>query len=251
MTNEEWNKIQENVYLRLFSSTEGISSKRIIKALERRRNVWKKLYSIIGKELDPNNEKYSIMDIDKIILDDNTYLVLRTGLWEFIVVNVNDMRCLSNDEALVLFNNGVFEKFRGIDEDDMHYLSFDTLTDNTLKELVDFYIEEETVLSDVDHLSFKFYHEDHVIGSYSISYDKSDSMVSINDFNEGRCNYIFLDENLKVYGASNLTGNKETVAKLFDGSRDILIPVHLLGSITDEVVNQAMNDKAMSIKKEG
>lgn len=246
MTNEEWNKTQENVYLRLFSSTEGISSKRIIKALERRRNVWKKLYSIIGKELDPNNEKYSIMNIDKIILDDNTYLVLRTGLWEFIVVNVNDMRCLSNDEALVLFNSGVFEKFRGIDDDDMNYLSFETLTDNTLKELVDFYVEEEAVLSDVDHLSFKFYYEDHVIGSYCISYDKSDSMVSINDFNEGRCNYIFLDENLKVYGASNLTGNKETVAKLFDGSRDILIPVHLLGSITDEVVNQVMDDKVMT-----
>jgi hypothetical protein len=246
MTNEEWNNIQENVYLRLFSSTEGISSKKIIKALERRRNVWKKLYSIVGKEMDPNNKKYSIMGIDKIVLEDKTYLVIRTGLWEFIVININDMRCLDNDEALVLFSDGVFEKFRGIDEDDMHYLSFEKLTDNTLKELVDFYVEEEAVLSDVDHLSFKFYHEDHVIGSYSISYDKSDSMVSINDFNEGRCNYIFLDENLKVYGASNLTGNKETVAKLFDGSRDILIPVHLLGSITDEVVNQVMDDKVMT-----
>lgn len=246
MTNEEWNKIQENVYLRLFSSTEGISSKRIIKSLERRRNVWKKLYSIVGKEMDPNNKKYSIMGIDKIVLEDKTYLVIRTGLWEFIVININDMRCLDNDEALVLFNDGVFEKFRGIDEDDLHYLSFEKLTDNTLKELVDFYIEEEAVLSDVDHLSFKFCHEDHVIGSYSISYDKSDSMVSINDFNEGRCNYIFLDENLKVYGASNLTGNKETVAKLFDGSRDILIPVHLLGSITDEVINQVMDDKVMT-----
>ena len=246
MTNEEWNKIQENVYLRLFSSTEGISSKRIIKSLERRRNVWKKLYSIVGKEMDPNNKKYSIMGIDKIVLEDKTYLVIRTGLWEFIVININDMRCLDNDEALVLFSDGVFEKFRGIDEDDLHYLSFEKLTDNTLKELVDFYVEEEAVLSDVDHLSFKFYHEDHVIGSYSISYDKSDSMVSINDFNEGRCNYIFLDENLKVYGASNLTGNKETVAKLFDGSRDILIPVHLLGSITDEVFNQVMDDKVMT-----
>ena len=246
MTNEEWNKIQENVYLRLFSSTEGISSKKIIKALERRRNVWKKLYSIVGKEMDPNNKKYSIMGIDKIVLEDKTYLVIRTGLWEFIVININDMRCLDNDEALILFSDGVFEKFRGIDEDDLHYLSFEKLTDNTLKELVDFYVEEEAVLSDVDHLSFKFYHEDHVIGSYSISYDKSDSMVSINDFNEGRCNYIFLDENLKVYGASNLTGNKETVAKLFDGSRDILIPVHLLGSITDEVINQVMDDKVMT-----
>ena len=246
MTNEEWNNIQENVYLKLFSSTEGISSKKIIKALERRRNVWKKLYSIVGKEMDPNNKKYSIMGIDKIVLEDKTYLVIRTGLWEFIVININDMRCLDNDEALVLFNDGVFEKFRGIDEDDLHYLSFEKLTDNTLKELVDFYVEEEAVLSDVDHLSFKFYHEDHVIGSYSISYDKSDSMVSINDFNEGRCNYIFLDENLKVYGASNLTGNKETVAKLFDGSRDILIPVHLLGSITDEVFNQVMDDKVMT-----
>ena len=246
MTNEEWNKIQENVYLRLFSSTEGISSKKIIKALERRRNVWKKLYSIVGKEMDPNNKKYSIMGIDKIVLEDKTYLVIRTGLWEFIVININDMRCLDNDEALILFSDGVFEKFRGIDEDDLHYLSFEKLTDNTLKELVDFYVEEEAVLSDVDHLSFKFYHEDHVIGSYSISYDKSDSMVSINDFNEGRCNYIFLDENLKVYGASNLTGNKETVAKLFDGSRDILIPVHLLGSITDEVFNQVMDDKVMT-----
>ena len=56
----------------------------------------------------------------------------------------------------------------------------------------------------------------------------------------------FVLKQVKVYGASNLTGNKETVAKLFDGSRDILIPVHLLGSITDEVINQVMDDKVMT-----
>ena len=151
------------------------------------------------------------------------------------------MRCLEIDEALMLFNDGVFENFRGIDGDDMEYLSFEKLSNKTLKELVDFYCEEESILSDVDHLSYKFYHEDHVIGSFSINYDKSDSMVSINDFNDGRCNYIFLDENLKVYGASNLTGNKEVVAKLFDGSRDILIPTYLLGSITDEVMTSSVD----------
>lgn len=248
MTNEEWNKLQESIYLRLFSNTEGVSSKKIIKALERRRNVWQRLYSIVGKEMDPNNKRYSIMGIDKVVLVDKTYLVVRTGMWEFVVINLNDMRCLEVDEASMLFNEGAFEKFRGIDEDDMQYVSFVKLSNKTIKELVDFYCEEENILSDVDHLSFKFYHEDHVIGSFSINFDKSDSMVSINDFNEGRCNYIFLDENLKVYGASNLTGNKETVAKLFDGSRDILIPVRLLGSITDEVINQAMDDKAMSKK---
>ena len=241
MTNEEWNKLQENIYLRLFSNTEGVSGKKIVKALERRRNVWKKLYSIVGNEMDPNNDRYSIMGIDKVNMNDKVYLVLRTGMWEFIIININDMRCLEIDEALMLFNDGVFEKFRGIDEDDMEYLSFEKISNKTLKELVDFYCEEESILSDVDHLSYKFYHEDHVIGSFSINYDKSDSMVSINDFNDGRCNYIFLDENLKVYGASNLTGNKEVVAKLFDGSRDILIPTYLLGSITDEVMTSSVD----------
>lgn len=251
MSNEEWNKLQETVFLKLFSNTEGVSSKLVIKALERRRNVWQKLYSIVGRELDPNNKRYSIMGIDKISILDKVYLVLRTGLWEFVVIDINDMRCVVSDEAMMLFNEGAFEKFRGIDESDMQYLSFEILSNNAIKELVDFYIEEETILSDVDHLSYKFYHEDHVIGSFGINYDKSDSMVSINDFNEGRCNYIFLDKDLKVYGASNLTGNKEFVAKLFDGSRDILIPVCLLGSIGDEVINQAMEDKSMCIKKEG
>ena len=45
--------------------------------------------------------------------------------------------------------------------------------------------------------------------------------------------YIFLDSNLKVYGASNLTGNKEEIASSFDGSRDIMIP----SGIMEQYVN--------------
>ena len=132
MSNEEWNKLQETVFLKLFSNTNGVSSKLVIKALERRRNVWQKLYSIVGRELDPNNKRYSIMGIDKISILDKVYLVLRTGLWEFVVIDINDMRCVVSNEAMMLFNEGAFEKFRGIDENDMQYLSFEILSNNSI-----------------------------------------------------------------------------------------------------------------------
>ena len=132
MSNEEWNKLQETVFLKLFSNTNGVSSKLVIKALERRRNVWQKLYSIVGRELDPNNKRYSIMGIDKISILDKVYLVLRTGLWEFVVIDINDMRCVVSNEAMKLFNDGAFEKFRGIDESDMQYLSFEILSNNAI-----------------------------------------------------------------------------------------------------------------------
>ena len=251
MTNEEWNKIQESVYLKLFSNTDGVSSKKIIKALKRRRGVWQKFYKMIGKEIDPMNERFSVMDLDKIIMAEKVYLVLRIGLWEFIVIDINNMRCLSHDESMVLLDHDKFEKFRGIDETDVEYFSFESLSNKKVKEVVDFYCEEEQILSDVNSLTYKFYHADHVLGSFTLRYDKTDSMVSVNDFNEGRCNYIFLDKNLKVYGASNLTGNKEFVSKLFDGSRDIIIPAQLLGSIGDDVISQSLEDKSIEYKLKG
>lgn len=251
MTNEEWNNIQEQAYLQLFSNDEGLSSKDLLKKLENIRGIWRKLYSIIGKEVDPNNDRFSVMDISKVCCNDKVYLMLRIGLWEFIVIDINNMRCLSKEEVIATLNHELFDRFYGLDESDVEYFTFEKLKKKPLKQVVDHFVEHEQVLSSDKRLVYKFYQKDGIVGCYTISCDKSDSMVSVNDYKNGRCNYIFLDIDLKVYGASNLTGNKESVAKLFDGSRDILIPVYLLGSIGDEVINQAMEDKSICIKKEG
>jgi len=112
------------------------------------------------------------------------------------------------------------------------------------KDIVD--IDNKAIIEVLKKMSYQVIMQEIYMVNQIFEFLNSNKRVSINDFNDGRCNYIFLDENLKVYGASNLTGNKETVAKLFDGSRDILIPVHLLGSITDEVINQVMDDKVMT-----
>ena len=63
--------------------------------------------------------------------------------------------------------------------------------------------------------------------------------------------YIFLDSNLKVYGASNLTGNKEEIGNMFDGTRDILLPSSLICGISKDIEDRMMsNGNSFSINKQ-
>lgn len=246
MTNEEWNNIQEEAYLQLFSNTEGISSRELILGLVNVKSIWRNLYSIIGNEVDPNNDRFSVMDLSKVCTNDKVYLMLRIGLWEFIVIDINNMRCLSKDEVVASLNHELFDKFYGLDENDVEYFTFEKLKKKPLKKVVDHFVEHEEVLTSDKRISYKFYQKEGIVGCYTISCDKSDSMVSINDYRNGRCNYIFLDSNLKVYGASNLTGNKESVASLFDGSRDIMVP----DSIVSDIIKNNLVNKDLVFKKD-
>ena len=236
MTNEEWNNIQEQAYLQLFSNNDGLSSKELLIKLEDIRSIWRKLYSIIGNEIDPNNDRFSVMDISKVSCNNKVYLMLRIGLWEFIIIDINDMRCLSKEEVLATLNHELFDRFNGLDDTDVEYFTFEKLKKKPLKRVVDHFVEHENVLTSDKRLVYKFFQKDGMVGCYTISCDKSDSMVSVNDYRNGRCNYIFLDSNLKVYGASNLTGNKDCVAKLFDGSKDIIVPESILGDAHKEMI---------------
>lgn len=252
MTNEEWNELQSKVFSCLFNNVEdGVSAKKVISSLERKRNIWKKMYSIVGKELEPYNERFSIMDIGRIEYNGRMYLVLRCGLWEFVVIDLETMTCISQEAGINMALDKEFNRFKGICDDDIKYFAFDKLKKKTVKKVIDYYIEEQEVFEGVKKIYYEFYKRDGIRASLIISFDKSDAMVSINDISGGRVNYIFLDSNLKVYGSSNLTGNKEEIGRMFDGTRDIMLPSRLICGISKNIEDkEKSNGNSFSFNKQ-
>lgn len=252
MTNEEWNELQSKVFSCAFTDIEdGVSTKKVISSLERRRNVWKKMYSIVGKDLEPYNERFSIMDMGRIQYNGRMCLVLRCGLWEFVVIDIEAMTCVLPEDGMNMALDEVFNRFKGISEEDIQYFSFDKLKKKTIKKVIDYYVEEQSVFEGQRKIYYEFYNKDGIRASLIINFDKSDVMVSINDIRGGRVNYIFLDSNLKVYGASNLTGNKKEIGRMFDGTRDIMLPSSLICDISKDIEDkEKSNGNSFSINKQ-
>lgn len=252
MSNEEWNELQSKVFAKAFEQVEdGVSAKGVIASLERRRNVWKKFYSIVGKDIEPYNERFSIMDMGRIEYNNRMYLVLRYGLWDFIVIDIETMTCVSQEDGILMAQDDVFDRFKGIHNEDIKYFTFDKLKKKTIKKVLDYYAEEQDVFEGQRKIYYEFYNKDGIRAGLIINFDKTDVMVSINDLRDGRCNYIFLDSNLKVYGASNLTGNKEEIGNMFDGTRDILLPSSLIYGISKDIEDRMMgNGNSFSINKQ-
>ena len=252
MTNEEWNDLQSKVFSCAFTEIEdGVSTKKVISSLERRRNVWQKMYSIVGKDLEPYNERFSIMDMGRIEYNGRMYLVIRYGLWEFVVIDIETMTCVNQEDGINMALDEVFNRFKGISDDDIKYFAFDKLKKRTVKKVIDYYVEEQEVFEGSRRIYYEFYKSDGIRAGLSINFDKSNVMVSINDITGGRVNYIFLDGNLKVYGASNLTGNKEEIARMFDGTRDIMLPSGLICDISKDIEDkEKSNGNSFSINKQ-
>ena len=136
MSDEQWNKKQEEVFASIFTPVEnGISAKKVIKSLEGRRTVWQKLYSMVGKDLESYNDRFSLMDVGRIIYNGRQYLVLRCCLWDFVVIDLETLTCIDEELGFLMVQDDSFIKFRGIDREDLDYFTFDKLNKKTTKKV--------------------------------------------------------------------------------------------------------------------
>lgn len=225
MTNERWNELQSEVFKNTFTmNIDGISLKDTITKLNNRINVWKNFYKLLGDVLDPIDKRFSVMNVSKVSYKKGKYLFIKISLWYYVVIDLDNKKTIGEDEAKQIFNEKFFKDNLLETDGLIDYYSFDSLNDDVTSKVIDYYIEYEDILTDKKNVRIPILDNEEVFGCLIVYFDKDEVMVGINGKMNGRCNYLFLDNNLKVYGASNLSGNKEEVASYFDGSRDIMIP---------------------------
>ena len=225
MTNERWNELQSEVFKNTFTmNIDGISLKDTIVNLSDRINIWKNFYKLLGDVLDPIDKTFNVMNVKTINYKDGKYLFIKISLWYYVVIDLDNKKTISEEESKQLFDEKLFKDNFLETEGLMDYYSFDQLSDEVASKVIDYYIEYEEVLTDKKSIRIPILDTEEVFGYLIIYFDKDEVLLGINGKKEGRCNYIFLNKDLKVYGASNLTGNKDEVARFFDGSKDILIP---------------------------
>lgn len=251
MSDIEWNEVQNFVLSQLFiSDSDSVSLKTILSSLNYRSGVFRKMYSIVGNAIDDNDENFSLLDMRVINYKDGKYLVLRYGIWDFIIINLETYDVLDYEEGILLVKEVLFNKIKGITEEDLDFLFFEIIDPNVAKEIVEFYIEENEIFDSSKCLEYNFYNNYGISADVVVKFDDLSVTVGINDINSGRCNYVFLDNDLKATGASNLTGNKDDIGNLFNGNRDILIPIDLLNDINLDIEQREIsNGNSFSFNK--
>jgi hypothetical protein len=225
MTNERWNELQSEVFKNTFTmNIDGISLKDTIVNLNDRINIWKNFYKLLGDVLDPIDKRFNVMNVSKVSYKNGKYLFIKISLWYYVVIDLENKKTINEEAAKKIFDVKFFKDYFYETDGLLDYYSFDSLSDDVTSKVIDYYIEHENILTDKKSIRIPILDTDEVFGYLIVYFDKDEVMIGINGKKEGRCNYLFLNNDLKVYGASNLTGNKEEVASYFDGSRDIMIP---------------------------
>lgn len=244
MTHKEWNEKQNVAFESFFKEVpNGYSLKQFMVDMHRRRSVWQRLYKIVGEELAPGNNIFKFNNIKKVQSNGKTYLMIRVNIWGFVVIDVNDMRCIEYEEATRVIDSEIYRGKFNIRKEEIGYLYFDILSDDAIKDLVDFFVEEERIITGPKTMRYKFYKSDDVIGTVFVFLDCMDTMISVNDSVSGRINYVFLNSNLKAYSTTNPTGNKDDIISCFDGTRDAYVPFDLIDRF-DEFKENTFNGGA-------
>lgn len=229
MTNERWNKLQSDVFRNTFTmNKDGVSLKESIVLLNDRINVWKNFYKLLGEVLDPMDKRFNIMNVKKVNYKNGKYLFMKVSLWYYVVIDLENKKTINEEAAKKIFDVKFFKDYFYETDGLLDYYSFDSLSDDVTSKVIDYYLEHEDILTDKKSIRIPILDTEEVFGYLIVYFDKDEVMIGINGKKEGRCNYIFLNKDLKVYGASNLTGNKDEVASSFDGTKDIMIPKELL-----------------------
>ena len=225
MTNERWNELHSEVFKNTFTmNIDGISLKDTIVNLNDRINIWKNFYKLLGDVLDPIDKRFNVMNVGKVSYKNGKYLFIKISLWYYVVIDLENKRTINEEEAKKIFDVKFFKDNLLETDGLLDYYSFDSLSDDVTSKVIDYYIEHENILIDKKSIRIPILDTDEVFGYLIIYFDKDEVMIGINGKMNGRCNYLFLNNNLKIYGASNLSGNKDEIASYFDGSRDIMIP---------------------------
>lgn len=251
MTNEKWNELQSAVFKSTFTmNKDGVSLKESIALLESRINIWKTFYKLLGEVLDPMDKRFKIMCVKKVNYNNHKYLIMKISLWYYVVIDLDTNKTISEDDARSIFDVEFFKDNFNEGEGLIDYYSFDQLSDEIVVKVIDYYVEHENILTDNKSERLTILDNEEVVGYLIIYFDKDEVMLGINGKINGRCNYLFLDNNLSVYGASNLSGNKDEVASSFDGSRDIMIPKDLLSKYINYGIGMSeVNGNSFSINK--
>lgn len=227
METREWNKLQLELFEKIMDKND-IELLEVMERLEPFIDVWDRMLNILIESSDDIDKYTNLRGIKVINKDGINYLFIKCCIWDYIVIDMDNEKALSDYEVKSIFDEEFFiqnmgEKERiGID----NYYIIDVV-DNKIKYIIYNYINNEELLNKKP--SFNYYiEEDNIRVGIDVNLIKGSVTLCFMDIESGRVNYLFFDKKLNATGVSNPTGNMEDLKNIADRFKGVSVPLSLL-----------------------
>jgi len=217
---------------------------------------WRNLYQILEDELEDFDDYSKVMDIKKLEYINRDYLIVKFLPFDYLIIDCFSQKVLFDEEIFKLFSQDFFinnfsEEY--VKNYEKVYYFFGG-SDDFAKCVLNFYEHNKDILVYDNNFYVEKRTEDNCVTSICINLTNLEVTLGFNYFGDvGRCNYIFLDNNLETYGVSNSDGNLCSLKKMGDRVRYINIPrakiPDYLLSIVDTYEQKENQDKNPGLVK--
>ena len=254
MNENVWVKKQEELFELYFNEYgDSVNVEFLINALGSVKEVWQSLYLVFRNELEDFDGYSKVMDVKELECKNNQYLIFKFFPLEYMVVDLNKKCILDEKKVIGLLDEQLFiDNFSEEKVSDFaKYYSFFCGSDLFADSLIDVYRKNKDIFISDNSFHYSLSDGD-CRTSVSIDLATLEVVLGFQYLGDvGRCNYIFLDNNLEVYGVSNSDGNMDSLKIMGNRVRDIniprdRIPVHILRVVLEKE-NQ---DKNLGLVKE-
>lgn len=217
------------------TNEEYITLEELLKKLEPISKIWADLKNILIK--DCNNKFCFWKSIKKIKTLDN-YIIIKIGLWEYIIIDSLNKKSLTDEECKTIFDEQFFLTHFNEPEtenkfSDMYYFenAGTQETINSLIKYIDIYqdllMQENSIYYSINYLNsrvdinIKFAKLETTLGFATFKNFENNSYPS-------NVNYLFFNKSAEITGASNSTNNHESLLAMGKRAPKIRIPLSVI-----------------------
>lgn len=226
-----WERLQEKLFEFLFNSEEDyLTLDELIKRIEPVSKVWLGLEKIL---LNDKSNRFSYFSSISGIKRVDGYIIIRIYLWNYIVIDPVSLECLTNEEVFTLFKEEDFlNNFKEAATDNKFEIMyhFDKAgTKETIETIVKYFNEYENILTQTNYI---YYLIKKLNGNVGISIKLATKKVTVSfaSFSDNaespeHVNYLFFNDKLELTGASNPTGNQESLIQMGTKIKQAKVPI--------------------------
>lgn len=231
--------LRNMLFDKYFEVDDGVLASELVNRLSFISNVYKELHLMCEKNIKYFDQFSSLKTIKLYNYDGKKYLILKTNSFNYVVIDIENNKLLIGKDFYHIFDdNFIVDKFN-MSVDDFKIMAGFRKYNGDLRELVDFYLNNEHIFS----LSNKIYYKikiDDAYTCFNIDFVNANAQIGFRTPDQFLYEHLFLNFDLtasKMQDAQSRIGI-ERMNEMFEKVKYIKIPTDI---IPNDLLEQYLN----------
>lgn len=222
--NEQKPELRNRLFEKYFEVEDGVNIKDLMDSIIVVTDTWQDLHKILEKNLEDFDSYTELEKMKKIEYKNNNYLVIESGTWNYLIIDLETKQVLSTDEAISIFEDDFFVNELSANISYKVLLYFLKYYGNA-EELIEFYNKNKRVLDAPNRIYYKLTLDD-AWTYFSIDLVNARAQLGFETPNQTLYEHLFFNSDLTPSGMQDATSRigREKMLEMFERIKEINIP---------------------------